>query len=62
MTEKRKFEIIKNEEEHKNNSCRIYAQQYCYYRKMGCSKEQSREWAYLNLVNRGIIKLEGERK
>jgi len=41
------------EEQHRNNDGVEYARLYCYYRKMGCSKRDSRiyaKWSYENLV------------
>lgn len=50
-----KFEVIRNKEEHENNGGVEYARLYCYYRQMGCSKEDSRKyakWTYQNRVKK----------
>lgn len=50
-----KFEIIRDEEEHKNNSLRKYALLYKFYREMGVPKEEAKmyaQWNYKNVVEK----------
>ena len=45
------------EEQHKNNSLRKYAELYFYYRGVGCSRKESRQyalWSYENLVRKDL--------
>jgi hypothetical protein len=52
---KERHKTIEAQEEHKNNPTRRKAQLYCYYRNMGCTKEQARtyaDWNYKNIVEK----------
>lgn len=54
MTIEQKFEVVRNEEEHKNNCLHKDVKElYNYYRDMGMGKKDSiryARWTYKNLV------------
>ena len=52
MIEK-KFEVIRNEEEHNRNICHSELKLwYEYYRGMGCSKDQALRYSKWNIENK----------
>jgi len=66
MTIDDKFEVIRNEEEHKNNGLHKELKMwYNHYLKMGCTKQHAIRYAYWNLRNNPESKYyrgKGERK
>ena len=56
MTIEKKFEVIRNEEEHQQNLLhRDLKMWFNYYVKVGCSPTHAIKYAYWNLKNRGYM-------